>query len=86
MAKDDYHVIVSKILVYLYKKYKQMEVDLNYIKGECIEIKEWNGDIVLVDYANLKITPAGIEYLKENSIIKKIWVYNPPISAGRTPD
>ncbi len=23
MAKDDYHVIAAKILVYLYKKYKQ---------------------------------------------------------------
>ena len=31
MAKDDYHVIAAKILVHLYKKYKQKEVDPNYI-------------------------------------------------------
>ena len=31
MSKDDYYVIVTKILVYLYKKYKQLEVDRYYI-------------------------------------------------------
>ena len=31
MSKDDYYVIVTKILVYLYKKYKQLEVDQDYI-------------------------------------------------------
>lgn len=97
MAKDDYHVIVAKILIYLYKKYKRKDIELNYIapltkdfpikeeqlietvsmmielgyiKGTCI--KAWGGDIVLIDYETLKITPTGIEYLKENSIIKKI--------------
>ena len=31
MAKDDYHVIVAKILIYLYKKYKRKYIELNYI-------------------------------------------------------
>ena len=31
MSKDDYYVIVTKILVYLYKKYKQLGVDQDYI-------------------------------------------------------
>ena len=97
MAKDDYHVIAAKILVYLYKKYKQKEVDPNYIlpltkdfpiqeqqlietismlidmeliKGKCV--KAWGGDIVMINYESLKITPIGIEYLQENSKIKKV--------------
>lgn len=31
MAKNDYYSIVAKILVYLYKKYKQMDIDPDYI-------------------------------------------------------
>ncbi len=31
MAKDDYYTIVAKILVYLYKKYKQKDIEQNYI-------------------------------------------------------
>ena len=97
MAKDDYYVVVSKILVYLYKKYKQKDVEENYIapmtkafpikeeqlndtismlidqgfvKGVCV--KAWGGDIVMIDYDSLKITPAGIDYLQDNSKIRKI--------------
>ena len=31
MAKDDYYTLVAKILVYLYKKYKQKEIEKDYI-------------------------------------------------------
>lgn len=31
MAKDDYYTLVAKILVYLYKKYKQKDVEEDYI-------------------------------------------------------
>ena len=97
MAKDDYYVLVAKILVYLYKKYKQNDVDEDYIapmtkdfpvkeeqlmetiamligqgyvKGKYV--KSWGGDIVMIDYHSLKITPAGIDYLQDNSKIRKI--------------
>lgn len=97
MAKDDYYTIVAKILVYLYKKYKQKDIEQGYItpmtkdfpikeeqlietismmieqglvKGKCI--KAWGGDIVMLDYDSLKITPTGIDYLQDNSKIRKI--------------
>ena len=97
MAKDDYYTIVAKILVYLYKKYKQKDIDHDYIspltkdfpikeeqlletvsmmmeqglvKGNCT--KAWAGDIVMVDYNSLKITPTGIDYLQDNSKVRKI--------------
>ena len=97
MAKDDYYVIVAKILVYLYKKYKCIEVDEDYIRPrseafpieekqlfETIDmmakqqfiigtiIKEWSGSIILVDYHSLKITPQGIDYLQDNSKVRKV--------------
>lgn len=31
MVKDDYYTIVAKILVYLYKKYKQKDIEQDYI-------------------------------------------------------
>lgn len=97
MGKSDYYTIVAKILVYLYKKYKRLPVDENYIMPmtkdfpipdeqlmeTVIMMKEqgfvtvgktgaWGGDIVMVDYESLKITPAGIDYLHDNSKIRKV--------------
>lgn len=97
MAKDDYYTLVAKILVYLYKKYKQKDIDKDYIspltkdfpvkEEQLIETismmieqglikgaytKTWGGDIVFVDYNSLKITPSGIDYLQDNSKIRKI--------------
>lgn len=97
MAKDDYYVIVAKILVYLYKKYKCLNIDGTYIcpmskdfpisqeqLWETISMMEsqgfitgnitrsWGGDIILVDYSSLKIMPAGIDYLIENTTIRKV--------------
>ena len=98
MAKDDYFVIVSKILVYLYRKLRHEQgLDVNYIKpmskdfpisedylNEVIQMlvddgyisgniqKAWGGVIIYVDYQNLKITNKGMEYLRDNSTIRKI--------------
>ena len=97
MGKTDYYTIVAKILVYLYKKYKHMELDGDYISpltkhfpilseqlDETVVMMEsqglltgkitkaWGGDIAIVDYYSLKITPAGIDYLQDNSKIRKI--------------
>ena len=35
-------------------------------------MKEWGEDVVMVDYQSLKITPAGIDYLQDNSKVRKI--------------
>lgn len=97
MGENDYYVIVAKILVYLYKKYKCIDVDEEYIRPmseafpieekqlfETIDmmrqqefitgtiIKEWGGAIILVDYHSLKITPQGIDYLQDNTKIRKV--------------
>lgn len=97
MGKSDYYTIVAKLLVYLYKKYKRMNVDEEYIlpltkdfpisEEQLMEtvdmmqeqgfvigniVKAWGGDIVLIDYQSLKITPAGIDYLQDNSKIRRI--------------
>lgn len=97
MGKTDYYTIVAKILVYLYKKYKHIATDEDYIApmtkdfpigaeqlNETIDMmkeqgflrgdftKVWGDDIVMIDYKSLKITPAGIDYLQDNSKIRKI--------------
>lgn len=97
MAKDDYYVIVAKILVYLYKKLKGYKVDKDYItpmtkdfpiEGDYLNeviammcengyvkgtiIRAWGGDVIMVATDNLKITEKGIDYLRENSTMKKI--------------
>lgn len=97
MGKTDYYTIAAKILVYLYKKYKHVRIDEDYITpmtkdfpiskeqlDETISmmmeqnfiagnaVKAWGGDIVILDYQSLRITPAGIDYLRDNSKIKKI--------------
>lgn len=97
MGKTDYYTIVAKILVYLYKKYKHIAADEDYITpmtrdfpirseqlDETIDMMEsqgflkgnitkaWGGDIVMIDYKSLKITPTGIDYLQDNTKIRKI--------------
>lgn len=99
MAKDDYDVIVAKILVYLYAKLKGKnktpavefihplsedfpisEGYLDYVLDEMAEqgfvrmrqIKAWGGDIVYRDIEGIQITHQGIEYLRDNSAIRKI--------------
>lgn len=97
MARDDYYTIVAKILVYLYKRYKRIEQNENFIapytdnfpisdgqlrdtidmmegqgfiKGEII--RNHDNEVVYVEYQSLKITPAGIDHLQDDSKIRKI--------------
>lgn len=100
MAKDEYYVIVCKILVFLYKKLKGKEQRLNveyiapltkdfpideeylwYVIEKMNEkglvekvtiIKAWGGDVVRIDYDKMRITPEGIDYLKDNSTMQKV--------------
>lgn len=97
MGKSDYYTIAAKILVYLYKKYKRINIDEDYIlpmtkdfpisKERLDEtivmmmeqgyisgviVKSLSGKIVMPVYKTLKITPAGIDYLQDNSKIRKI--------------
>lgn len=100
MAKDDYHVIVYKILLYLYAVLKRkivfdkksfdavlsksttseeylmdvirMMQDEGLIKGACFT-KVWGHEYVMAsDISEITITPAGIAYLEENTMMKKV--------------
>ena len=102
MAKDDYHVIVYKILAYLYVKLKEGElVDPDFIKpdGHLFQINEkyweyiietlldkgyirnvsikkaWGNTTIIVNLEDIQITPEGIEYLCENTTLKKAMNY-----------
>ena len=97
MAKDDYFVIVYKVLIYLYGCLKrkisfsneefesiakndipeeyfedvlQMMNDEGYIKGY-VRLRVWGGEIITMEYSDIKITQKGIEYLCENSMMQK---------------
>lgn len=94
MAKDDYHVVVCRLLTILYGYFKTGErVDGSVLTAAAFGIPEGYfvnvieallqqgfvtgaeiiiiGGIESVKLTNLKITPAGIEYLSENSMMKK---------------
>lgn len=99
MAKDDYYVIVGRILVYLYQRLKKKtdkgieylqpntkdfpidEEYFNYViehmvKQGLIEgvkvTRAWGGDVVsTLVTESTRITPAGIDYLQDNSKIRK---------------
>ena len=98
MARNDYYVIVYKILSYLYACLKNSAVpDLDEISAESPKIDigraYWNyimlhlleegliegafrvdmGDTQGIKFApNFSITPKGITYLEENTMIKKV--------------
>ena len=100
MAKNDYDVIVYKILLYLYAVLKReivfrkdtfdeliskadisneyladilrMMQDEGLIEGALI-IRAWGGDSIIAgDMTRIRITAAGIRYLKDNSKMQKI--------------
>ncbi len=98
MAKNDYYVIVCKILCYLYDRLKNGKpIDVNYLSyaGGQFQIDEsyWNYIIVNMEKEGLinnvmivsvddqkpyavfnemiEITPYGIAFLQENSMMKK---------------
>ena len=99
MAKDDYFVIVYKVLLYLYACFKRKtvfdtQVFLKSIKVEVSEAyfddilkmmqtegyiegfkykKAWGGDVIRIsEYEELEITQKGIEFLEDNSKMRKV--------------
>lgn len=98
MAKDDYYVIVYRILAYLYRSLKEGEdINPNLLEPESkylrVNRKYWQyifermqeqgfidgvqfiyafgHELIDYDLSGCEITPLGIEYLCENSSIKK---------------
>lgn len=53
-----------------WNKYIEMMADVGYIKG--IEIKQYLTGTV-IDAAGIQITLKGLEYLQENSIMRKMY-------------
>lgn len=98
MAKDDYYVIVYKILAYLYQRLKKGEavepemlmydgglfqinrdywvwiienmLDQGYIRG-LHNVTAGRGYYIKEQLSGCEITPKGIDYLCENSLIRK---------------
>lgn len=99
MAKDDYFVIVYKILAYLYdclKNGKEPEAadlrhdgrlfrlhpqywlyimehlqDGGYMEGLRIT-KTWGKETLVDDFDRCRITPEGIAYLVDNSMLQRV--------------
>ena len=83
MAKDDYYVVVYKILAYLYVQLKNGDViDSKIISfdGKLFNIPEryWTYIIVhlyqdgyIENIEDMQITPKGIDYLLNNSLLEK---------------
>ena len=101
MSKDDYHVIVFKILLYFYGCLKRdiayqdetfdaaigdinrdylhdvllMMQDSGYISG-IHSLKAWGTEAIITsEYADIKITEKGIDYLTQNSTMAKVKAY-----------
>ena len=98
MSKDDYYVIVYKILAYLYIQLKNGDdvdskiISFNgrlfniperywtyiivhlyqdaYIENITIK-KSWGNVIVIENIDDIQITPKGIDYLLNNSLLEK---------------
>lgn len=98
MAKDDYYVIVYKILAYLYKQLKNGEpiepemlmydgslfqinrsywtyiftnmLEQGFIKG-LHDTRTGDGYYIKEQLSNCEITPKGIDYLCDNSLLEK---------------
>lgn len=54
-----------------WKKYIEMMADVGYIKG--VEIESYVSGDIDVDIENIKITLKGLEYLQENSAMRKAY-------------
>lgn len=71
MARDDYYVIVYKILSYLYQCLKLgKKIDEEYISNVQYD-RTWCGEIIISNLDQAQITPKGIEYLDDNSLMEK---------------
>lgn len=100
MAKDDYYVIVCKILIYLYRRLKKkvqtvpeeylmpltkdFPIDEEYFQYVLEKMQEkgyienviftraWGGEIIMFDISKIRITPEGIDYLRNDSTMNKL--------------
>lgn len=101
MAKNDYEVIVCKILIHFYKRLqgkcseedieayinantKQLPISEDYLNAVLLDlieagfiadakvVKAWGGDIMYIDTNRARVTLKGVEYLRSNSIMRKI--------------
>lgn len=70
---EDYFVAMSKQFPicedYLNEIFSMLEED-GYIKGRIF--RAWGGDIACIDYDSFKITVKGIDFLRDNSSIRKV--------------
>ena len=72
MAKDDYYVIVYKILAYLYMQLKNGEnINPDFIKNDVFLFMINERYCTISDIENSQITPKGIDYLCNNSLFEK---------------
>lgn len=83
MEKDDYYVVVCRILSYLYDCLKKgNDVDIEQISFETLNIKQsyyeyiikhmiQDGYLEVCDIDDIMITPKGIEFLEDNLKMKK---------------
>lgn len=54
-----------------WNRYIEMMADVGYVKG--VEIKQYVTGETAVDITEMRITLKGLEYLQENSIMRKIY-------------
>ncbi len=54
-----------------WNKYIEMMMDCGYIKG--VNIKSYITGTTVIDCENIQITLKGLEYLQENSVMKKVY-------------
>ena len=52
-------------------RYIEMMADVGYVKG--VSIDQYLDGSLDVEYSNMRITLKGLEYLQENSIMRKIY-------------
>ena len=82
MARDDYYVIVYKILAYLYTQLKAGEkIDNEGLITNIRIIKVWGGE-VSISIDNIQITPNGIDYLCNNNLMHKKDIKKTAISSS----
>ncbi len=54
-----------------WKRYIEMMADVGYVKG--VQVKRYVTGDTIVDVSDMRITLKGLEYLQENTIMRKIY-------------
>lgn len=55
-----------------YMKYVIEHMEAQGLIDKVIIVRVWGGDIARIDWSNMRITPAGIDYLQNNSTMVKV--------------